>query len=116
MEDQQKFFSHLKTDVSEYIETRLQLMRLQVYEKAAKISSMLASVILIAFIGFFAFLFIFLSIGFYLADLTGSNAMGFGIVAAFYILILIVYLFIRKKNVEQKLTDKIIQLLAEDDE
>jgi amino acid transporter len=88
--------SALKADVKEWIETRIKLLQLHVFEKTAILGSFLIfGVIVINFL-FFAFLFAFLALGVLLGKWINNLAGGFAIVSFLYLLILALMLIFRK--------------------
>lgn len=85
--------SVIKTDITELINTKFQLIKLEAVEKSSKgISSLFLGLIFIVLISF-ALLFGFLALAFWLGDIVGSVAGGFGIVVLIYLTIFaIVYI------------------------
>ena len=74
-------FRELKEDVSAYVELKLELLKLSTYERTGKVIAVLSYGLILLFLAFFAILFIFLALGFFLGDWLGSSGFGFGIVA-----------------------------------
>lgn len=110
------FFSELKQLITDYVEARIALVKINVYEKAAKITAVLFSSVIIALVVFFLLFFLSISGGFYFASLLNSNALGFLIVFGFYLVLLVVLLIFRKQLLEKYITDKVIQTLFEKEE
>ncbi|MDF3077771.1 MAG: hypothetical protein K0S09_1660 [Sphingobacteriaceae bacterium] len=94
--------------VKEYVGTRIELFKLSAIEKATGIGSSAATGAFIAFMLLFALIFGSAALGYYLGDVTGSNAMGFGIVTLIYFLLGLIMIFI-KSSVEKKLVDIMIK-------
>jgi len=86
----------LKAEITEWVEIRLKLMQLNVFEKTAIVGSFLIFGIIIINLLFFAFLFAFLALGFLLGKWVNSVAGGFAIISFLYLLILILMLILRK--------------------
>jgi lipopolysaccharide export LptBFGC system permease protein LptF len=105
----------LKKDISEYVDLKVEHTKLLAYEKIAKLISASTSYLLIGLFSFFAFLFLSFTVAFYLGNITGSTAMGFGIVTIIYLVILLAILIFRKKYFENGMTNKIIGVLMEED-
>lgn len=96
MAQQQDFFGDTKIALQQYVEERLQLIKLQATKTLSKTASAIIAGILIFIFSFFVLLFISIMGGFYFAELTGSNYIGFGIIAGFYILIVILIIILKK--------------------
>ncbi len=62
-------FRELKEDVSAYVELKLELLKLSTYERTGKVIAVLSYGLILLFLAFFAILFIFLALGFFLGDL-----------------------------------------------
>lgn len=97
-------------DLKEYVNIRLQLVTLTVCELMSQVlASLVANVAML----FFIFLFIlFGSIagGFALGQCLGSTALGFAIVASFYLLVAVVILLIKKRLVEKPLVNMFVKM------
>jgi hypothetical protein len=109
----------LKKDVLEYIEVKLDLIRLHTAENLSRIFSNVATVAVIGYLLFFIILFISFAAGFYIGSLLGSNELGFLCIAGFYTMVLILFLVFRKQVVERPVIKAIVRLFFpkfEDDE
>ena len=91
------FTKEFKKEIASYIDVKLEYTKLIAYEKIAKASAASVSFLIIAFFGFFTFLFLSIAGGFYIGERTGSLAEGFGIITIVYLVLLIIVLLIRKK-------------------
>lgn len=114
-EEEKSFIWQLRDAGAEYLQARLQLSRVQVFGKIAKVTAVILSFLIIALLACFTVVFIGLMSGFLLADLFDSNAIGFSIVGGLFILSLIVLFVKRESALEKPMTNKIIQALFEDD-
>jgi hypothetical protein len=109
----------LKKDVLEYIEVKLDLIRLHTAENLSRIFSNVATIAVIGYLLFFIILFISFAAGFYIGSLLDSNELGFLCIAGFYTLLLILFLAFRKQIVERPVIKAIVRLFFpkfEDDE
>lgn len=113
--DSGKIFRELKEDVSAYVELKLELLKLNAYERTGKLISILSYDMIILFLVFFAILFIFLALGLFLGDLFGSLGAGFGVVALLYLL-LIGIITANKERIGMKITNIIIAALVANDD
>jgi len=91
-----ELLSALRTEIKEWVEIRVKLLQLQVYEKTAIAGSFLIYGIIIINLLFFAFLFAFLALGFLIGKWINSIAGGFAIISFFYVLVLIMILIFRE--------------------
>ena len=64
-----EIFRKLKKDLTTYVELKLGLLKLDTYERIGKVVAVLSYGIILLFLAFFAILFIFLTLGFWLEDL-----------------------------------------------
>jgi len=109
----------LKKDVLEYIEVKLDQIRLHTAENLSRIFSNVATIAVIGYLLCFIILFISFAAGFYIGSLLDSNELGFLSIAGFYTLLLILFLAFRKQIIERPVIKAIVRLLFpkfEDDE
>lgn len=111
----EKTFSGLKNDISTYVETRLELMKLNTYERVAKTMAVFSYGVVLVLLAFFAILFLFLALGFFLGEMLNSVALGFLIVVGLYLLLFGVILLFRDK-ISAKVTNEIITAMMSKDE
>ena len=64
--DSGEIFRELKKDLSAYVELKLELLKLNTYERTGKVIAVLSYGVILLFLAFFAILFIFLALGFFL--------------------------------------------------
>lgn len=110
-----KIFREVKDDLTAYAELKLELLKLSAYEKGGKIISHLSYDLLLMLLAFFATLFIFLAIGFYLGELLQSMGAGFAVVAILYML-LIGIIMKNRKHIQLKIMNVIISALTTNDD
>jgi polyferredoxin len=120
MEEQKPgFFEETQELVEDYVGNRIQLLKLQAAEKSARLVSLLLTVLVMALLCFFILLFLSMTAGYFLAQKTGSLFTGFGIVAIFYVLLLGVVLYLRKRFLDKYIANTVVRILfdttAEDD-
>lgn len=94
--DFSSLFQELREDTTAYAEHRLQYFKLYLLERLSKSSSLLALGLIIAFLAFSAFCFALIALAFLLGELLGSNAQGFGVVALFWLVLLIIIILLRE--------------------
>lgn len=88
MNDSEKVFQNLKQDISTYVELKLELLKLNTYERVGKVIALLSYGLILIFLVFFAVLFIFLALGLFLGEILDMPSAGFAIVSLFYLLII----------------------------
>ncbi len=115
MKEEANYFEETKLKINQYIKRRILLIRLQIADKASRIASGLVTALVIIIIGLFVLIFGSFAAGYWLGELTGSVAAGFGIVALFYFLIfLFVIIFLRRIS-RNFFVDKFIKLIYKKD-
>ena len=83
-----EIFRELRDDISSYVELKLELLKLSTYERSGHLIAVLSYGLIILFLAFFAILFIFLALGFFMGDVFGSIGAGFAFVAVLYLLLI----------------------------
>lgn len=112
MENQEPgYFDKTESMLRQYIGDRLLLFKLKASEQSARLSAILVIGIVLLLIGFFLMFFISIMAGYYFAEITGSLFYGFGIVTAFYLLIFVIILLLRKKHLQPYLTNMVIKMI-----
>lgn len=103
-------FNDIKKDLQEYIEVRVNLIKLHTAENISRILSQTASFAIIGYLLFFILLFFSFAVGFFLAERFHSNELGFLSVSAIYFIILILFLVVRKRIIEKPIIKAIVKL------
>ena len=119
MKEASNSFDELKELITDYLDARLSLLKLEVFEKTAKVTAALFSSVVVAFLAFFLLFFLSLSAGFFLGQLFGNIALGFLAVTGIYSLLFALVLLRRKEFLEKNIADRVIEELTrkeEDDE
>lgn len=101
---------NIKKDIREYIEIKLDLLKLQTAESISKVVSGAAvGVILILLLSLILF-FLSFAAGYFLASLLNSNELGFLCVAGFYLLLLVIILIFRKKIIDRPVIRSVVKV------
>ncbi len=112
--DPEEVYDRLKKDTSTYLEPKLELLKLNTYERAGKLISLLSYGLVLMFLAFFACLFVFIALGFFVGEYLGDTALGFLLVAAIYLLLIALIAF-KGACIREKIMNIIIaSLLAND--
>jgi hypothetical protein len=90
------FISGIKQDIQELIRLRIEILRLETYEKVSVVGSFVIYGLVIVNLVFFMLLFAFVALGFLIGEWIKNIAGGFGIVSALYLICLIVTLLCHK--------------------
>lgn len=110
----QSVLRSFKDRVLVYLELKSGLIKLTVYEKTAKVVATLAHSLVLLLLGFFVMLFLFLSLGFYLGEITGRLSLGFLMVTGLYLLLFGIVFFVRH-SIRLKITNLVLGSLLEDE-
>ena len=111
----EQIFKKLKEDVSTYVELKVELLKLTAYERTGELASVLSYGLILLFLAFFAVLFIFLALGFFLGDLLDNVAGGFAIVALLYMVLFAIIVF-NKDKIRLSVINEIIAVLTAADD
>ncbi len=109
--DSEKQYRELKEELTEYVKMRSDLVKITVYEKTAKMMSVLLTNLLIIISGYFTLLFVSVLLGVLLSTLLNSQLIGFGIITAIYILLFLFLAVFRRKHIENYFTNVVIKIL-----
>lgn len=103
--------------VKEYVNTRIESVKLSAAEKGSKIMANVIAGIIVAVILFLFIIFVGIALSFALAEWTGKTWLGFLIVAGLYLLIGIVIWAAREKLIRLPVMNALIkQLFSRDEE
>ncbi len=111
-----EFFQELKVMITDYLDARIKLLKYEIYEKTAKISSSLFSAFVIVMLAFLVLFFLSIALGFYFGTLFNSYGTGFILVTVLYLILLIPFLLFRKNWIERIIINRIIEQLTEKEE
>ncbi len=108
------FFAENKTLLKEYLETRMEIYRLQSVRLFAKSAGYFAWILLSLFLAFLFLLFSGLMIGFWFSDLLHSKVKGFGLVTLLILVVFILLALFRKALFVDPVVQSIIQRSREE--
>lgn len=108
-ENKEKDLESLFSDAKEYVDMRVEYIRLSVIEKASKLFADLITnaVVLVCFV--LAFLFGTFTLALFLSSELGSYTKGFGCVALIYLVLAIIVYLAKDKFLEKRLTNMFIR-------
>jgi uncharacterized membrane protein (DUF485 family) len=110
------FYQENRKLVTEYLETRLQLIRLTAIRTLSKTFSLFIVICLVSFMVLFFLLFLVIAFSWQMADVTGSAALGFLCGAGVFLLLLILGIVFRKPLFLNPLIRLFIQSSANEEE
>ena len=85
--------------VGDMVETYSKLFLIKTTRQASRIASMAITAIIAAVLGFFALMFASFAFAWWMGNVVNSRIGGFGIVAAFYVLLFVIIWSTRKKGI-----------------
>ncbi|KAA2245034.1 hypothetical protein F0L74_03480 [Chitinophaga agrisoli] len=111
------YFNQTGKVAKEYLETRLDLIKLQAAGKLSKALGLFFSLTMAFLLFFFVIVFLGMVVGFWIGELTGSYTIGFSCAAGLFVLLLIIMLIFRKALIQRPLSNMLVQeLLGEMDD
>lgn len=96
--------------IKDYAIKRADLLKMEVTEKSVTLIGALAFLVLAAFTALFFVILLLFGIGFLIGEYLDNYGYGILIVAAFYLLVLLL-LFWRRKSIKEKVANKILESL-----
>lgn len=109
-ENKGDFFEDTQKLLTNYVDDRILLLKIQAAEKTGKFASTMINVLVIALIFFFVVLFFSVVGALYFSELLGSYLKGFGMMLAIYVAVLIIYLILNKVFISKKIMNSAIKL------
>ena len=113
--DSSTIFRELKEDVSTLTKLKLQLIKLNTYEKMGTVVAVVSDGLALLVMLFSAFLFIFLALSIYLETVFDVDGCGFMLVSCLY-LFMALLLVLNKKRVQTKVLNIVIAALISKEE
>ena len=110
------FYKENKRLVSDYVETRLDLLKLTTVRSLSRTLSMLILVTIISFMVLFFLLFLVIAFSWFMSDLLGSATMGFLCGGGVFLLIIVLSVSFRKALFLNPLIRLFIQTSTQEEE
>lgn len=111
----EKILNEFKERLSSFIGLKIELFKLNAYERVARIIAILSHSLILMLLALFAILFLFFTLAFFLGYLLNSTALGFLIVAGIYILLFIITYY-SKKSIQIGIMNIVIGAIQEKEE
>ena len=109
------FIKTNKTILQDYLETRIEIYRLQGVKAASKAIGYLIGLLVSLFLVFLVIIFLGLVLGFWLSDLSGSLIVGFGLTSLIMVFFVFLLVLFRKSLFINPVVKKMISQLHEED-
>ena len=93
----------------DYVESRIDLMKLQAVNKASEVTSSLVSNVIIIMLGIMTVMLLNIGLAYYLGEVLGGIHYGFFIVGGFYLLAALILYAFRKNLMQTPVQDKMIR-------
>ena len=103
-------FEEVPTKANSALDSQIAYYKLFIFRFIGKSSYALITFFLVAFASLFVLFFLSFSSAYSIGEAFCSNALGFVIVGAFYILIAVIVLAFRKKLIERPLLEKLSEI------
>jgi hypothetical protein len=116
MEDVKSKVGDLTESITDYLETSYKLAVLNVTDKVTTVVASVMASFVVLFLGLFVILFGGIALAVWLGDLLDSDALGYLLVAALFLLIILIVVAMRKRIVFPMFRNKIINKLYEQDD
>jgi hypothetical protein len=97
--------------VSKHVDTRMEYLRLLMSEKLAITISKMGTVITLVVLFLLFFLFVNVAAALWLGKYYDNYAIGFGVMSGFYLLLILVYVALRKTFFEKKMQDVVVNAM-----
>lgn len=113
MEDNfQDFFKETKSLAKNYAEKRLELAKLQATLKTSKGLALFFTLLMLFFSLLFILIFFGMSFSFWMAEKTGSTAMGFGITAIILTFVLLILVIFRRPLLMEPMANILVREIS----
>ncbi len=106
-EAEQQLQAPILDQLKEYVETRFTLSKYKAIEKSTSVAASLVTVVVVTISLLLTFLFATFTLALFLGEVLGAAWKGFGIVALFYLIIALIFIFAKNK-VEKPIVNLLI--------
>lgn len=109
MENQPNTFGSVLENAGDYLETRLDLLKLQAVNKSSDVTSSVVSRMIILLLVSFALFILNMGLALWVGELLGKVYLGFFVVAGFYMLVGLLLHFFRRILLKEPVSSLIIK-------
>jgi len=111
MEEKSKI-EKIFTDIKDYAETRVDIVVLNIQDKATSVMSSMASAVILGTLGLIVLLFISLGGAWYLGEYFHSPSIGFFSIAGFYLILAAILFINREKWIKMPIINAILRKIT----
>lgn len=111
--EEPSFFTESRKQIEQYIQDRLLLIKLQVAQETARFVGLFFTGLLLSVFGFCVLQFLGMMGGYWFASLTDSLYIGFGIIAAIYLVLFLLIVKFRKILIETRVGNIVVRRFFE---
>ncbi|RAJ85517.1 hypothetical protein CLV59_102221 [Chitinophaga dinghuensis] len=108
------YFKQTGKVAKDYLETRLDLLKLQAAGKLSKALGLFFSVLMAFLLFFFVIVFLGMLVAFWIGERTGSFTIGFTCASGLFILFFVIIIFFRRQLIERPLSRLLINVLIDE--
>ncbi len=101
---------NIKKDIQEYIEVKLDLLRIQAAEIVSDFISKRRFLLVLMFLLSAVILFLSISAAYYMASVLNSTELGFLCVAGFYFIVLLIFIAFRKALIDRPVIKSVMKI------
>ena len=109
MEEQTNSLESLFTKTTDYLETKIELLKFKAVDKASDVTSSVISRLVIGLIVALVLLFINIGLAIWIGDLLGKMYYGFFLLGGFYLLVAIILYASRRAFIKRPLNDRLVR-------
>lgn len=99
--------------IKDYVETRIELIKLKAIDKSSGVLSSIISILVLAIFSLFFLILLSIGLSLFIGELLGKSYYGFFVVAFFYIIIGLVIFFARHKWIKPPVEGMMIKSLLD---
>ncbi|MDR1756157.1 MAG: phage holin family protein [Culturomica sp.] len=110
-----ELLEELKNRILDYTGMRIELLKLNAYERIAKLIAILSQSLVLMILMVFGILFAFLTLAFFLGELWHRTSLGFLAVFGIYLLLAVIML-VMKKSIRTHVMNTVIKTIFEKEE
>lgn len=114
--EKEGLFEELQQTIRQAVGDRILLAKMEAAEKTSVLAGKMIFAVLVGALFFFAMLFVSLMGAYYFSQKFDSFFIGFGIVAGFYLLLLVLVIWRGKQWIGRKVEEQIISTLFEQED
>ncbi|WP_298737305.1 phage holin family protein [uncultured Chitinophaga sp.] len=107
------YFNQTGKVAREYLETRVDLIKLQAAGKLSKALGLFFSIMMAFLLFFFVVVFLGMVVGFWIGEMTGSYTIGFSCAAGLFVVLLLLILIFRKSLIQRPLSNMLVAEMLE---